>query len=94
VLDAETLRPLGQLEVGQPPAAVALSADGQTAYVCHRAPRIDRFDTRTFLRTGTLSLHAASLRCAVSPDGKKLFAQLATGIVIRGTDAFGPPTPE
>jgi serine protease Do len=94
VLDAETLRPLGQLEVGQPPAAVALSADGQTAYVCHRAPRIDRFDTRTFLRTGTLSLPAASLRCAVSPDGKKLFAQLATGIVIRGTDAFGPPTPE
>jgi len=94
VLDAKTLRPLGQLEVGDAATAVALSSDGQTAYVCHRKEHVDRFDTRTFLRTGTLPLPAAPLRCAVSANGSRLFAQLPTGIVIRDTGAFGPPVNE
>ncbi|MBI3948352.1 MAG: trypsin-like peptidase domain-containing protein [Armatimonadetes bacterium] len=94
VLDATNLRPLGQLEVGSAPAAVKLSPDGLTAYVCHGKKHVDRFDTRTFLRTGSLPLPDVPLRVAVSNDGGKLFVQLSGGVLVREAAAIGPPVAE
>lgn len=94
VLDAATLRPLGQLDGGGSPTAVVLSPDGQTAYVCDRKGRVDRFDTATFLRAGTLALPEPPLHAALSPDGKRLFVQLARGVLIHDTDAMSPAAPE
>lgn len=94
VLDANDLRPLGQLDVGSSPTAVALSPDGKTAYVCHRKNHVDRFDTRTFLRTGSLPVPQPPLRVAVSADGKKLFVQLPGGILAADASAVEAPVPE
>ena len=94
VLDADSLRPLGQLEVGGPPTSVAVSPDGQTAYVCHRKSHLDRFDTQTFLRTGSLPLPDAPLRVVASPDGKRVYIQMGDGILIRDVSSFGRPAPE
>lgn len=94
VLDAVSLRPLGQLEVGSSPVAVSLNPDGRTAYVCHGKKHVDQFDTGTFLRTGSLPLPDVPLRVAVSPDGQKLYVQLSGGILLRETTAIGPPIAE
>lgn len=94
VLDAQSYRPLGQLDVGGAPGGIALSPDGATAYVWQGKARIDRFDTRTFLRTGTLALSTPALRVVTSADGARLFIQVAGGIQVERTDAFAPPRPE
>ena len=92
VLNAADLRPAGRLDVPAAPAGVALSPDGQTAYVWHD-DRVDRFDRRTFERTGTLVLPRPPLRLVVSPDSKKLFIRVAGGILIRDAGAVGAPAP-
>ena len=64
-----------QIPVGKEPEGIALSPDGKTLWIGHRAAGlISVIDTATNKVTGTLTAGQMPLRLSYAPDGKRVYA--------------------
>ena len=64
-----------QILVGKEPEGIALSPDGKTLWIGHRAAGlISIIDTATNKVTGTLTAGQMPLRIGFAPDGKRVYA--------------------
>jgi YVTN family beta-propeller protein len=64
-----------QIPVGKEPEGIALSPDGKTLWIGHRAAGlISVIDTATNKVIGTLTAGQMPLRLAYAPDGKRVYA--------------------
>jgi YVTN family beta-propeller protein len=64
-----------QIPVGKEPEGIALSPDGKTLWIGHRAAGlISIIDTATNKVTGTLTAGQMPLRIGFAPDGKRVYA--------------------